>query len=90
MSAERPNHVRVRCGEHGSHGNFGNKCQVHPKHVTSGLGHVPHLAALFEGGLELDMTPQALANFIRAGQEALSKIPHRYLEVADHVGGGEG
>lgn len=89
MSAAHPNHVRIHRGEHGSHGNFGDSCHVDPIHITRGAGHTPHLAAHFEGGVELNLTPAALINFIREGEIALSKLPRCYLHVADHVGGDE-
>lgn len=87
MSAEKPNRFRDRCGEHGSHGNFGNHCTVNPMHITAGRGHQPHLAVTFEGCFELDMTPAALMNFIREGQAALAKLPLNFTEISDYVGG---
>jgi hypothetical protein len=87
VSAAFPNYVRFHRGELGNHGNFGSQCRVDLIHNLNGLGHSPHLRAQFEGGLELDWTPNALLAFIRSAQEALAKLPTRYYETSDHVGG---
>lgn len=88
MSASHPNHFRSRKGESGSHGEFGNSCSVIPINVHTGAGHTPHLAVNWEGFFELDLTPLALVNFIRAAEAALAKLPRRFQYVADNVGVG--
>lgn len=85
MSAQQPNHVHWRHGEYSSYAPFGNACSVQLIHVTTSNGHAPHFAAHF-GGVDMDLTPVALINFIRAGEAALAKLPRKFQHVADNVG----
>lgn len=73
MSTQFPNRYRAHRGENGGFGTFGHVDSVHPVHVTGSQGHRPHVSVRFQGGLELDFTPDVLNELIRAAQEALQK-----------------
>lgn len=75
MSTQFPNRYRSHRGENGGFGTFGDVDSIHPIHVTGSNGHSPHFSVRFQGGLELDLTPDAVAGFIRAAQHALEKLP---------------
>lgn len=73
MSLEHPNHVHLSQGETNVGASFGPLSHVTPIHF--GAGHEPHVEARFRGGLRLTMTPDALTDLIREGQEAIAKLP---------------
>lgn len=80
-----PNHLHFASGETSFGNCFGDLRSVTPIHFA-GAGHVPHIEARFLGGLRLDMTPAVFTELLRAGQEALAKLP-QWPEVNDAVGG---
>jgi hypothetical protein len=87
MSADKPNHLKVQSGELTFGTNFGPVANVTPIHFP-GNGHQPHLEARFVGGTRIDFTPATFLELLRAGQEALAKLPS-FPDIHDAVGNQE-
>lgn len=87
MSSDCPNHLKLQRGEIVAGVDFGEVCSVNPIHFA-GPGHHPKIEARFSGGLRLDFCPHTFIELLRAGQEALAKLPH-WPDISGSVGGWE-
>ena len=92
MSAQLPNHIKLQLGEVVNGFPFGEVRSVTPIHFA-GTGHKPHLEARFDGGVRIDLTPEAVVAFIQHAQRALAKLPGGFADCSGalaNTGGDDG